>query len=170
MQSEMGDRRRAAAIAQIGAIAIGVLAALTNSALAAPWTRQCQGPAGSEAEQCIVQQNVTVGREVIMVASFGIPGPDRQPAGTITIPLNTKLSAGLSVRVDGNPETLLRFDHCSRQGCRSTFEVSASLLKTMLSGQALHTTWQGIDGKTVQLQFDLSGFKAAWSSVAQARQ
>ena len=151
---------------QVSFATAGLLVATVGSASSEPWTRQCQGPAGTPQEQCFVQQNVTVGRETVMVASFGTPGPDHAPRGTLTIPLNTTLSSGVSIRVDGDPETILRLDHCGRQGCRTTFEISGALLESLQSGKALHTTWQGIDGKAVQLQFDLTGFKAAWTSVA----
>jgi invasion protein IalB len=145
---------------------LALLCTFATSASAAQWTRSCQGAAGSETEQCVVQQSVSVGREVVMVASFGTPGQKGVPTGTITVPLNTVLKTGISIDVDGTTETVLPIDFCGRQGCRSTFAVSAPLLKALLTGKALQTSWRGIDGKVVKLQFDLTGFQVGWVSVA----
>jgi invasion protein IalB len=148
---------------------LALVAAWSTAALSAPWTRQCEGAAGSDAERCFIQQNVAVGRQVVMVGSIGIPGPNLKPRATITVPLNTLLNSGLTMRVDGEPETLLRFDYCTQQGCRASVEISDLLRKNLLSGKVLHVVWRGIDGKPAQLQFDLAGFSAAWSSVVTAK-
>ena len=150
---------------RINIVALTLMAAWPTSALSASWTRQCEGPAGTDTERCFIQQNVAVGRQVVMVGSIGVPGPNLKPRATITIPLNTLLNPGLSIRVDGEPENLLRFDYCTQQGCRASVEISELLEKNLSSGKALIVVWRGVDGKPAQLQFDLTGFKAAWSSV-----
>jgi len=156
-------------IAQITPTALMFLCAFASAAMAEPWTRQCQGPAGTEAERCSLQQIVSVDGRVVMTASFGSAEPGTVPRGVITVPLNTKLASGLAIRVDERPQTILNFAFCLRQGCRANIEVTEPFLKSLKSGNSLHVTWIGIDGKTTQLRFDLNGFTTAWDTVFNSR-
>ncbi len=126
------------------------------------WRKQCTGP---NKDQCFIEQQVAANGRVVMVGSFGYKS-ETEPVAVITVPLSTRLKAGLAFKVDDKKEFLAQFDICIRQGCRAEVPLTAALTQDLRSGKFLNIGWRDAEGKKQILRFNLEGFAAAWDAVA----
>jgi invasion protein IalB len=126
------------------------------------WRKQCMGP---NKDQCFIEQQVAANGRVVMVGSFGYKS-QTEPVAVITVPLSTRLKAGLAFKVDDKKEFLAQFDICIRQGCRAEIPLTAALTQELRSGKFLNIGWRDMESKKQILRFNLEGFAAAWDAVA----
>lgn len=126
------------------------------------WRKQC---VGANKDLCFIEQQVAANGRIVMVGSFGYKS-QTEPVAVITVPLNTRLKAGLALKVDDKKEFLAQFDICGRQGCRVEVPLSAALTQDLRSGKYLNIGWRDVESKQQILRFNLEGFAAAWDAVA----
>lgn len=156
----------AAAVFLLGApVAVMAQSAPANGDIS-KWLKVCDP---KNASVCMVTKDYVV--ESGPLATFTIhttPDPNKFGIG-ITVPTGFIFPPGIPISVDGKKQTTARYVVClpaapksQRVICVAQAEVSSSLISTLKKGGKLEIEVTTGDGKTVPIDFALSGFTKAF--------
>lgn len=123
-----------------------------------------------EREDCAMRQMLEDnGNPVSEVTIAPLPASVREGAAGVTIamPLETLLSANLTVRVDDGPKKVYPFTFCQPQACYSRFGLTAEEIAAFKAGNKATVSIVPLAApdKTVDVTMSLSGFTAAFDAV-----
>lgn len=138
----------------------------TGKAPAGAWKRECEGAAGTPQETCYIAQVVKSNGRVVFTAQFGYSGSKQVSTAIFTAPLNVLLVPGLAVKVDEGEQVTVPFSLCAQSGCRAIFNISDEVMQQLLSGSMVRIGWKTASGKDVVVPVNLTGFTAAWKTLA----
>lgn len=111
------------------------------------------------------------GNNVAEISIFPLPEGGQAVAGaTIITPLETLLTAQISLRVDSGAVKRYPFSWCSTVGCFSRIGFTADEVSSFRRGAAATLTIRPVAApdQTVDLKISLSGFTAGYDAVAAA--
>lgn len=136
------------------------------------WEVNCLRAPEGQADRCQLTQLLTdeTGNPVAEVNIFDVPDNDPIVAGaTIITPLDTLLTGGLRLSVDGAGERAYPFRFCQPIGCFVRIGLTEDDLQLMRGGNAgeiVIIPLQAPD-QEVALTMSLSGFTAGFADVAE---
>lgn len=133
------------------------------------WKLQCF-PVEEGDEPCQLYQLLkdAQGTDVAEVAIFRLPEGGQAVAGaTVTVPLETLLTAQLTVAVDGGKGKRYPFSFCSPVGCYARIGFTAADIATFKKGAAATVTLVPAPApdQKVQLKMSLKGFTAGYDAA-----
>jgi len=134
------------------------------------WSVRCMRAADAQSDPCEMNQllrtpdgNPTAEINLFIVGEPGVPA-----GATIVTPLETLLTKGLSVNIDGN-ETgkIYPFQLCTRQGCVAQIGITDAEIAQMRTGsRAVITIYPAASPDTpVTLEASLEGFATAYTMI-----
>ncbi|HBG99788.1 MAG TPA: invasion associated locus B family protein [Rhodobacteraceae bacterium] len=135
------------------------------------WEIRCLRAAQGD-DPCQMYQLLTdsQGNAVAEFTLFDLPDDPLQPVmgGSITAPLETLLTAQLSVQVDDNPARSYPFSFCTQQGCIATVALTAEAMAEMRAGMVATVTLipAQAPNQQVRVTASLIGFTAASNRIA----
>lgn len=134
------------------------------------WKLQCF-PVEEGDEPCQLYQLLkdSQGTDVAEVAIFRLPSGGQAVAGaTITVPLETLLTAQLTVSVDGAKGKRYPFSFCSPVGCYARIGFTAQDIATFKKGAAATVTLVPAPApdQKVELKMSLKGFTAGYDATS----
>lgn len=132
------------------------------------WKLQCF-PVEEGEEPCQLYQLLKdeQGTDVAEVAMFRLPSGGQAVAGaTITVPLETLLTAQLTVTVDGGKGKRYPFSFCSPVGCYARIGFTAQDIANFKKGAAATVTLVPAPApdQKVNLKMSLKGFTAGYNA------
>ncbi|KAA0920896.1 invasion associated locus B family protein [Aquicoccus porphyridii] len=132
------------------------------------WKLQCF-PVDEGEEPCQLYQLLKdeVGTDVAEVAIFRLPSGGQAVAGaTVTVPLETLLTAQLTIAVDGGKGKRYPFSFCSPVGCYARIGFTADDIAAFKRGAKATVTLVPAPApdQTVDLEMSLLGFSAAFDA------
>ncbi len=111
------------------------------------------------------------GNSVAEVSIFGLPAGQEAAAGaTVIVPLETLLTADLSMTVDGGSTRKYPFSWCSNIGCIARIGFTKAEVDALKKGNAAKVTIVPVvaPDQKVELVVSLSGFTAGFDAVNKA--
>lgn len=130
-----------------------------------PWQVQCVSRARETPPDCVLAQGVAIGGRPAIKVNIRVPGETRKPLMIVQTPLNSLLTAGVTLDVDGAGAIRLEYRSCDTNGCYANSPVSNELLQALFRGRMLNLTIQSIIGRPAKVSIDLNGFTAAYQSI-----
>ncbi|MGO4440257.1 invasion associated locus B family protein [Rhizobium sp. RAF56] len=131
------------------------------------WSVVCDKPAGANAEQCALMQNVIaedrpeVGLSVVILKT----ADRKSKILRVLAPLGVLLPNGLGLNVDGKDIGRAYFVRCFADGCYAEVVLEDELLKTLRSGaQATFIVFQTPE-EGIGIPVDLKGFAEGYDSL-----
>ena len=115
-------------------------------------------------KRCALSQRRTQQNGPQILAIELVPaGDDGTATGTLVLPFELDLDAGVTLQVDDSPPSApLRFSTCVAGGCLVPLSLDAALLDRLRAGEALKVRSKAADSdRAVPLSISLKGFGAA---------
>ncbi|MCJ8139608.1 invasion associated locus B family protein [Falsirhodobacter halotolerans] len=149
----------------------------------APGAMRVAGTFGSWEQRCIREDADTErcqlyqllkdgeGNNVAEFSLFNLPAGNEAAAGaTIIVPLETLLTANLSVKVDSAQPRVYPFSWCSEIGCVARVGFTQGEVDALKRGSNAQLTIVPVvaPDQRVTLDMSLSGFTAGWDAVVAA--
>jgi invasion protein IalB len=109
------------------------------------------------------------GNEVAEISMFGLPEGSAAAAGaTIVVPLETLLTPGLRLAVDGGETRTYPFTFCNQAGCVARIGFRAEEVASFKRGAkaVLSIVPARAPDQVVNLDVSLNGFTAGYDAVA----
>jgi len=131
------------------------------------WSVVCDKPAGANAEQCALMQNVIAeDRPEVGLSVVVLKTADRKSKILrVLAPLGVLLPNGLGLNVDGKDIGRAYFVRCFADGCYAEVVLEDELLKTLRSGaQATFIVFQTPE-EGIGIPVDLKGFAEGYDSL-----
>ena len=134
------------------------------------WKLQCF-PVAEGDEPCQLYQLLKdeLGTGVAEIAMFRLPAGGKAIAGaTVTVPLETLLTAQLSIAVDGGKGKRYPFSFCSPVGCYARIGFTAGDIAAFKKGAAATVTLVPAPApdQKVKLNMSLKGFTAGFAAAS----
>ena len=138
------------------------------------WKMQCF-PVEEGDEPCQLYQLLKdeLGTDVAEVAMFRLPSGGQAVAGaTVTVPLETLLTAQLTIAVDGGKGKRYPFSFCSPVGCYARIGFTAQDIATFKKGASATVTLVPAPApdQKVELKMSLKGFTAGYNAAPAVEQ
>lgn len=133
------------------------------------WKVQCLRVESGD-EPCEMFQLLTDkdGNKVASISVLGLPkGKEAVAGATIATPLESALTAGVTLQIDTQKPITLPYSFCSQVGCFSNVVLKAEELDLFKKGKKIAMTivpMRAPDQK-VELAISLKGFSAAWDAM-----
>lgn len=133
------------------------------------WKVQCIRVESGD-EPCEMFQLLTDkdGNKVASISVLGLPkGKEAVAGATIATPLESALTAGVTLQIDTQKPITLPYSFCSQVGCFSNVVLKAEELDLFKKGKKIAMTivpMRAPDQK-VELAISLKGFSAAWDAM-----
>ncbi|SDE94277.1 invasion associated locus B family protein [Rhodobacter capsulatus] len=133
------------------------------------WKVQCIRVESGD-EPCEMFQLLTDkdGNKVASISVLGLPkGKEAVAGATIATPLESALTAGVTLQIDTQKPITLPYSFCSQVGCFSNVVLKAEELDLFKKGKKIAMTivpMRAPDQK-VELEISLKGFSAAWDAM-----
>ena len=133
------------------------------------WKVQCIRVESGD-EPCEMFQLLTDkdGNKVASISVLGLPkGKEAVAGATIATPLESALTAGVTLQIDTQKPITLPYSFCSQVGCFSNVVLKAEELELFKKGKKIAMTivpMRAPDQK-VELEISLKGFSAAWDAM-----
>ncbi|TKD22247.1 invasion associated locus B family protein [Rhodobacter capsulatus] len=133
------------------------------------WKVQCIRVESGD-EPCEMFQLLTDkdGNKVASISVLGLPkGKEAVAGATIATPLESALTAGVTLQIDTQKPITLPYSFCSQVGCFSNVVLKAEELELFKKGKKIAMTivpMRAPDQK-VELAISLKGFSAAWDAM-----
>lgn len=136
------------------------------------WEQRCiREEDGSESCQLYQLLKDEQGNNVAEFSLFNLPAGQQAAAGaTIIVPLETLLTANLSLKVDSAPAKVYPFTWCSNVGCVARIGFTQAEVDALKKGSAATLTIVPVvaPDQKVNLALSLAGFTAGYDAVAAA--
>ena len=132
------------------------------------WAMLCDRPAGATRDVCFVYQQISLanGNQRLLLTRAGQPNTEGTSTLAFTLPLGSRLTAGMAMKVDENPQIQGTFQVCLADGCVATYPLDAGLLQQMNNGkQAVVALIDHGNGQQVNVNVSLKGFAAAYKAL-----
>lgn len=134
------------------------------------WELECMRTEDGK-DPCQLVQVLTdaAGNKVSSISVLSLPNGGQAVAGaTVATPLETLLTAGVSLQVDKNPAKVIPFHACDKFGCYANFAMTAAELDLLRKGNAIamKVVPAAAPDKAVDLSVSLKGFTAAFAEAA----
>lgn len=133
------------------------------------WSVQCfRAENGSDPCQMYQLLKDTRGNNVADISLVPLPASGKAVAGaTIMVPLETLLTAGLSLKVDTAEARMYPFTFCAQVGCFARVGLTAEELASFKKGQTVTLAVAPVasPNNPVSLPISLKGFTAAYDRV-----
>jgi len=133
------------------------------------WALRCiRAPEGPDPCQLYQLLNDTDGTSVAEVSIVPLPpGNDAVAGAVVVVPLETQLTEGLGISIDGSEPRRVPFDFCNRAGCVARFGMVAEQIDQMKRGAAGTITIVPAlaPDQRVELSMSLSGFTNGYNAT-----
>ncbi len=133
------------------------------------WTLRCVRLSGDRADPCQMHQTLLGedGSPTAEVNIFNINRPELAAAGTFVTPLETLLSRGIIVSVDGGEERSYPFTFCNPQGCVAQVGFTPEDIAAFRAGNSARLVIFPVAAPDteVPLTMSLSGFTAGFNAL-----
>lgn len=138
------------------------------------WELRCVRTDDPETEPCQLYQLLTdgSGNAVSEVTVFKLPEGGQMEAGaTIVVPLETLLTAQLTIAVDGENARRYPFSFCNSVGCFARIGLTAAEVDEFRRGAVAQVQIRPFTApdQTVTVDMSLTGFTAGFEKVTPAR-
>ncbi|WP_444451523.1 invasion associated locus B family protein [Rhodobacter capsulatus] len=135
------------------------------------WKVQCI-KAQDDKETCEMTQFMsdTNGNKVASISIMALPkGKEAVAGATIATPLESALTAGVTLQIDAQKAVTLPYAFCSKDACFSNVALKDKDLDLFKKGNKITMTIVPMvaPDKKVELAISLKGFSAAWDAVVQ---
>ncbi|MDB6453341.1 invasion associated locus B family protein [Falsirhodobacter sp. 20TX0035] len=136
------------------------------------WEQRCiADEAGKDRCQLYQLLKDKDGNNVAEFSMFNLPAGQQAAAGaTVIVPLETLLTANLSLKIDSSPAKVYPYTWCSTVGCVARIGFTQAEVDALKKGSAAQLTLVPVvapDQKVV-LDLSLSGFTAGYDAVVAA--
>jgi invasion protein IalB len=133
------------------------------------WSLECLKVEDGE-EPCQIFQTLTddEGNQVANMRIFKLPAGGQAEAGAlVAVPLETLLTAQLTITVDGTQPKRYPFSVCDRQGCYARIGLTAEDIAAYKRGASATVTLVPFvaPDERVEVKLSLSGFTAGYDKV-----
>lgn len=133
------------------------------------WKVQCiRVETGTEPCEMFQVMSDKDGNKVASISVLGLPkGKEAVAGATIATPLESALTAGVTLQIDTQKPITLPYSFCSQVGCFSNVVLKAEELDLFKKGKKIAMTivpMRAPDQK-VELEISLKGFSAAWDAM-----
>ena len=133
------------------------------------WKVQCiRVETGTEPCEMFQVMSDKDGNKVASISVLGLPkGKEAVAGATIATPLESALTAGVTLQIDTQKPITLPYSFCSQVGCFSNVVLKADELDLFKKGKKIAMTivpMRAPDQK-VELEISLTGFSAAWDAM-----
>ena len=133
------------------------------------WKVQCiRVETGTEPCEMFQVMSDKDGNKVASISVLGLPkGKEAVAGATIATPLESALTAGVTLQIDTQKPIKLPYSFCSQVGCFSNVVLKADELDLFKKGKKIAMTivpMRAPDQK-VELEISLKGFSAAWDAM-----
>ncbi len=107
------------------------------------------------------------GGSVAEISLTPVNDPEAKAVATIITPLETLLTAGMTLAIDGNEGRRIPFDFCTRQGCWVRVPMREADLSAFRRGNAASFTIVPVRAadQKVAVTASLTGFTAGWDAL-----
>lgn len=131
---------------------------------------------GKKSNRCEVVQiaQTKQGKNTInlLTVSFSeITGKKKKKQTVITVlaPLNVFLPTGMTLTVDKNKASALKYRNCNKAGCWIQHLVKPALLKQLDKGNFGFAKMRLINGQNINVKFSLKGLSAAMKAMKKGK-
>lgn len=133
------------------------------------WQLECMRTEdGKDPCQIVQVLQDSAGNKVSSISVLALTGGGEAVAGaTVATPLETLLTAGVSLQVDAQKAKVIPFHACDQLGCYANFAMTKAELDMLRKGNkiAVKVVPAAAPGKTVDLEISLKGFTAAFAEA-----
>ncbi len=158
----------------LGAEAGGAIGSTYSAAKFDDWDQRC-ARSGTDADPCQLYQLLKddAGTSVAEFTVFGLPegtGGEAVAGATFIAPLETLLTAGLTLQIDAGKPKVYPFAFCADIGCVIRLGFTAAELDAMKKGAKMTATIVPFvaQDKKVNLNISLKGFTKGYEAVHEA--
>jgi invasion protein IalB len=138
------------------------------------WSVICDKPAGAQAEQCALMQNVIaedqpeIGLSVVVLKTADRKSKILRVLAPLGVLLDTRppVSGGLGLIVDGDNLGNTQFARCFSDGCYAEVEIDDNLMKMLRVGStAVFSIRETGDKDSIGIPVDLKGFADGYDAL-----
>lgn len=131
------------------------------------WQKRCETPAGAEAEQCAIVQNVAAEDRpnVTLLVIVLRTADDRSTLLRVVAPLGVLLPAGLGLLIDGQDVGRAGFVRCLVTGCVAEVVMDDGLLGQMREGEEATFIVFQTPEEGIGIPVSLAGFAEGFDSL-----
>jgi len=134
------------------------------------WSLECvrvpEGEEPCQIFQALIDEN---GNQVANVRFFRLPENDRAEAGAlVSVPLETLLTAQLTIKVDDNSAKRYPFSVCDKMGCYARIGFTSEEIAAFKAGQVATVSLVPFvaPDQRVSLDMSLAGFTASYDKTS----
>lgn len=126
------------------------------------WFVRCDDKEKSK-KQCEVFQRLIVAKNNQRLVEFAVAyvGDQKEPYGTVIIPLGTLVQQGLEIRVDDQQPIKNSIRYCTADGCFAHFDLDEKFINAMKKGKKVVVTFVLAAPKKLNVELSLKGFSKA---------
>lgn len=133
------------------------------------WKVQCiKAPDGKDPCEMTQLMSDKEGNKVASISIMALPkGKEAVAGATIATPLESALTAGVTLQIDTQKPITLPYAFCSQSACFSNVALKAGDLDLFKKGNKIAMTIVPMiaPDKKVELEISLKGFSAAWDAM-----
>ncbi|GGK54055.1 invasion associated locus B family protein [Salinarimonas ramus] len=168
----------------VAGIAAAALAALLGTTGLAPqaaaqgvvrgtygdWQQRCETPAGAQAEQCAIVQNVAAEDRpnVTLLVIVLATADTNQTLLRVVAPLGVLLPAGLGLRVDGTDVGSAGFVRCLPTGCVAEVIMDQALIDLLAGGEEATFIIFQTPEEGIGIPVSLDGFAEGFATLPES--
>ena len=136
------------------------------------WQMRCLRAEEGQQEPCQLYQLLLDQEEnpVAEVSVVALPAGQEAAAGVVlVVPLETQLTEGATIRIDGGESRVYEYDFCNRAGCVARFGMTEAQVTQLKRGAAasVRIVPALAPDQEVVLRMSLSGFTAGFDATAE---
>jgi invasion protein IalB len=135
------------------------------------WVLGCPAPDAAAKAPCVLIQQIseTLSRKVVFVWLMQY-GQDGNLLGAFRLPSGVFVDRGLVMKMDGKGEGLkVAYTRCDPAECQAVFTISDKLVDQLSNAKAVHVAIALTNGRTADVQLDMTGFPAALAALTARR-
>jgi invasion protein IalB len=132
------------------------------------WILGCPPDSAGAKAPCVLVQQIseTLSRKVVFVWLMQY-GQDGNLLGAFRLPSGVFVDRGLVMKMDGKGEGLkVAYTRCDPAECQAVFTISDKLVDQLSNAKAVHVAVALTNGRTADVQLDMTGFPAALAALA----
>lgn len=131
------------------------------------WNKTC-GKDQNDKPSCVVEQFALAmpQKAIVLRVRFALMDRKDQTSMTLTAPLGTLLTSGLTLSIDGSKPIALPYERCVATGCDASAVLEKTALEKFEKGKTLIVRYAAANQGAVDIPIRLEGLTNALTSLS----